>query len=93
MDQFNKKMKTKIVLKAQPGTGHVHHHTVNTEGEIHTLEVSNVLKSLRVVCLDCINRIAMKSPQKEFAGGVPGAQCVSTLYKRTRVPILLIQSH
>lgn len=71
----------------------MHPHTVSTEGEIHTFEVSSVLKSLRVVCLDCINRIVMKSPQKEFAGGVPGTQCVSTPYRGTHVPTLLIQSH
>lgn len=49
------------------------------------------LKCLSAACLDCISRILMKSAQKEFAGGVPETQCVSTLHNETHVPIHLIQ--
>lgn len=77
---------------AQPGPKSRGGYTLNTRWETHILKVGSTLKHLSAACLDGINGILMKSTQKEFAGGVPETQYVSTLYNKMHVPIHLIHS-
>lgn len=77
---------------AQPGPKSHGGYTLNTKCETHVLKVGRTLKHLSAACLDGINGILMRSTQKEFAGGVPETQYVSTPYNKTHVPIHLIQS-